>query len=150
MAPSIQLAGACSSSSKGPIPTTTTSSSTTGGGSGATTTVRVIMGEAAGTKSPIEPWTPMSVLHVTCAPGARWEYPLPASHSLTLYIRRGPMDVVTGAGKAVRLRTYETAFCKVPWVVGWMGGWMGGSVALLGIGLDPCRYAHPIYAHHIC
>lgn len=113
MAPSIQLAGACSSS-KGPIPTITTAGS--GGGAAAattTTTVRVIMGEAEGTKSPIEPWTPMSVLHVTCAAGARWEFPLPASHSLTLYVRRGPVDVMTGAGKAVRLKMYETAFCKV-------------------------------------
>jgi hypothetical protein len=87
--------------------------------------VRVIMGEAEGTKAPIEPWTPMSVLHVSCGPGARWEYPLPASQSLTLYVRRGPLDVVMGAGRAVRLKTYETAFCNVgTWLIGWMDRWM--------------------------
>jgi quercetin 2,3-dioxygenase len=137
MAPSIQLAGACTGSgsgsgveSKGPIPTVTlpsaspppspsppsSSSSSSPAASAAApahVTVRVIMGEAVGLKSPIEPWTPMNVLHVTLEPGARWELPLPPSHSLTLYVRRGPLDVVVREGTAVRLRPYETAFFQV-------------------------------------
>ncbi len=118
MQPSIQTAGACATSgggeaqSKGPIPTVTVPSSFPSPSS-STTTVRVVMGEAEGVKSPIQPWTPVTVLHVTCAPGARWTFPLPASHSLTLYVRRGPLDVVVGEGTAARIATYETGFFQV-------------------------------------
>ena len=73
----------------------------------------------------------MSVLHVTCEPGARWRLPLPAQHSLTIYVRRGPLDVVVakspggkvagGKDQAVRLTTYEVAFFEVR-VIWWGGG----------------------------
>lgn len=87
----------------------------------------------------------MCVLHATCEPGARWEYPLPPTHSLTLYVRRGPLDVVVGGGKAVRLATYETAFFKVCGGVG-VGGMVGREERLLG-SLRVVSFPPPLNTH---
>lgn len=148
MAPSIQLAGGeAGGQSKGPIPVVTVpSSSSSSSSSAAATTVRVVMGEAHGVRSPMQPWSPMSVLHCTCEPGARWEYSLPAEHSLTLYARRGPLDVVVGGGRAVRLRTFETAFFKVLGVC--VCGHLGGGGVTERVGESSCVVAVPPKSIH--
>jgi redox-sensitive bicupin YhaK (pirin superfamily) len=89
--------------------------------------VRIIMGEAHGVKAKIDSWTPMNVLHVSMDAGSTWSFPLPATHNLFLYIKKGPLDVLTspGAKKAegngnggdvpprfARINTHETVFFK--------------------------------------
>lgn len=133
MDPSIQLVGDCDGGlGRGAIPEVNVLSSSAAGGEGkekeGTTKevkVRIIMGEAHGVKAKIDSWTPMNVLHVSMDAGSAWSFPLPATHNLFLYIKRGPLDVLTspGAKKAegnggdvpprfARIDTHETVFFK--------------------------------------
>eukprot|EP00929_Paragymnodinium_shiwhaense_P046424 TRINITY_DN23634_c0_g1_i1.p1 TRINITY_DN23634_c0_g1~~TRINITY_DN23634_c0_g1_i1.p1 ORF type:complete len:402 (+),score=49.03 TRINITY_DN23634_c0_g1_i1:90-1295(+) len=55
--------------------------------------VRVIAGEAAGVKSPIETYSPMAILHVTMAPESEWSWPRALGWTTMLYMRRGEAEV---------------------------------------------------------
>lgn len=53
------------------------------------TTVRVIAGEALGTKGAVQTTTPIEYLHFTLAPGASHVQPIPRTHTAVAYVIRG-------------------------------------------------------------
>jgi len=56
-------------------------------------TVRVIAGEACGSRSPVETYSDLAILHVTLAPGASWTWPKPPSWTCMVYARKGEATV---------------------------------------------------------
>lgn len=56
-------------------------------------TVRIIAGEACGVSSPVESYSPLSILHVTIEPGASWTWTRPADWSCLLYVRKGDVQL---------------------------------------------------------
>lgn len=89
--------------------------------------VRILVGEAHGVRARMETLTPQTVLHVSMDAGSSWAFPVAASHTLHVYVRKGPVDILVGAGEGrgenkegasrekrsprfVRVETHETAF----------------------------------------
>jgi redox-sensitive bicupin YhaK (pirin superfamily) len=83
-------------------------------------TARVLAGEAFGVRGPVHTATPWSYVHVTLAPGARVEEPVPRDWTATAYVfggagsigarevRRGDYAVFDGDGDAIGLENTGT------------------------------------------
>ena len=58
----------------------------------AAATVKIVAGEAAGTRGVIETRIPILYLHLTLAPGGRFEQAIPATHNALAYVVEGEGD----------------------------------------------------------
>lgn len=72
-------------------------------------TVRVVLGEHAGVRSPLQtPTAEVGLLDVRLDPGASFEHLVPAEHNLFLWLLQGPVLVREHGGAGI-LRSYDLA-----------------------------------------
>jgi len=74
--------------------------------------VRVVSGEHLASRSPVETFSPVTVLRVTIQAGGSFSHTLPQPHTCMFYVRRGEASVVEKDGGASSIATSCTAFLE--------------------------------------